>query len=152
MILLRLTVLTFAAALGTGAFSLAGAQTAADDPVTLSSADVPVASDAIPDWYQRFSGSESETGLDVWTGTTETDVQLNFPSSPRWNLQLGLTSREGEIGVPREEMWAGATYNITSRLSIGGSVGVGSDELGPGAEWGEQRLETGIRLQSAFKF
>ena len=137
----------------TGAFQLAGAQDSAkNDPISISSSETPVATDAIPDWYQRFSPNELNDIYDGRTGISERDVQLSIPSSSRWNLQLGLTSREGETGQPREEMWAGATFNITSRLSIGGAVGIGSDDLGPGAEWGEQQVETGIRLQSAFKF
>lgn len=150
---MRLLVLTFAGLLTTGAFQLAAAQDAVgDDALEIASAEVPVASDAIPDWYQRFTPGELENSYDAWSGTSESDVQLNLATGGRWNVQLGLTSREGDIGLPREEMWAGATYNITSRLSIGGAIGLGSDELGPGAEWGEQKLETGIRLQSAFKF
>lgn len=150
---MRFIMLTITFLLTTGAFQLSGAQEAAkDDPIAISSSEIPVATDAIPDWYQRFSSNDLSELYDARTGITERDVQLNIPSSSRWNLQLGLTTREGDIGQPREEMWAGATFNITSRLSIGGSVGVGSDDLGPGAEWGEQQFETGIRLQSAFKF
>ena len=150
---MRLAVLTLAAIVTTGAVSLAAAQTSADnDPIHISSAEVPVASDTIPDWYQRFSNDDIENDYVVLNGSSKSNVQLRLAPSPRWNLQLGLTSREGETGLPREEMWAGATYNITSRLSIGGSVGVGGDSLGPGAEWGQQQVETGIRLQSAFKF
>ena len=150
---MRVVMLTFAAFLMTGALQLAGAQESAkNDPVDISSSEIPVAVDAIPDWYQRFSPNDINEFYDGRTGASERDVQLNIPSSSRWNLQLGLTTREGETGQPREEMWAGATFNITSRLSIGGSVGIGSDDLGPGAEWGSQQVETGIRLQSAFKF
>lgn len=133
---------------------LAGAQEAVsgDDPVAIASTETPVASDAVPDWYQRFSSSDYRSEIAGWTGNSETDVQLNLTPTNRWNLQLGLTSRDGDTGLPREEMWAGATFNITPRLSIGGSVGVGSEDLGPNSKWGEQEFETGIRLQSAFKF
>ncbi len=110
-------------------------------------------SDVIPDWYQRFTVPEGvDDNNQEWAGVTQTDVQLNLLQSRRWNVQLALTSRDGDTGLPREEMWAGATFNITSRLSFGGAVGVGSEELGPGADWGEQEFEAGIRLQSAFKF
>jgi len=148
----RALMLTLGLFLATGSVSIAAAQNTSDsDPVRIASAEVPVASDAIPDWAQRFSTPDSNESYDVVSGRLKTDVKLQT-SNPRWNVNLGLTSRDGNLGQPREEMWAGATYNITSRLSIGGSVGVGGEDLGPGAEWGEQRLETGIRLQSAFKF
>lgn len=110
------------------------------------------ASDAIPDWYQRFSVPEAPGQNQEWAGITQRDVQLSLLQSRRWNVQLALTSREGETGLPREEMWAGANFNVTSRLSFGGAVGVGSDELGPGIDFGQQKFEAGIRLQSAFKF
>lgn len=131
---------------------LAIGQDVENDPAVISSADVPVASDAIPDWYQRFSTADLQNGIEDWTGQVENDVQFNLTPSARWNLQLGLTSRDNQVGLPREEMWAGATFNITPRLSFGGSVIVGSDELGPNAKWGDQELEAGIKLQSAFKF
>lgn len=137
----------------TSAASLAAAQDSKNEsPISISSTETPVASDAVPSWYQRFSGSDNDNNFADWTGLTERDIRLNLTSNPRWNVNLGLTSRDGDTGLPREEMWAGATYNITSRLSIGGAVGLGGEDLGPGAKWGEQKLETGIRLQSAFKF
>lgn len=149
----RLFVLTLLGFGATAAFSLAAAQdSASSDPVAIASADVPVAADAIPDWYQRFSDSDYENVVPEWTGRSETDVKIKLLESKRWNLQLALTSRDGDVGLPREEMWAGATFNITPRLSIGGAVGVGSDDLGLNAEWVQEEIETGIRLQSAFKF
>lgn len=150
---MRLIVLSFAMFMATGALTLAAAQTAeSQEAAKISAAEQPVASQSIPDWYQRFSTSDIDDGYANWTGRIETDVKLNLTANPRWNVNLGLTSREGDKSQTREEIWAGATFNITSRLSIGGAVGLGGDDLGPGAEWGEQRLETGIRLQSAYKF
>jgi len=150
---MRSLALILASALVTGVFSLAAAQDVAgvDDP-QFTAPSAPEATDAIPDWYQRFSVPEANADNLEWAGVTETDVQFNLLNSRRWRLDLSLTSREGDTGLPREEMWAGASFNVTRRLSIGGSVGVGTDDLGPGAEWSEQEFEAGIRLQSAFKF
>ena len=150
---MRFILLTLLSVTAAGMLLPAAAQDSASaDPVAIASANVPVASDAIPDWYQRFSESDYENAVPEWTGRSETDVNLKLLESKRWNLQLGLTSRDGDIGLPREEMWAGATFNITPRLSIGGSVGVGTEDIGLNGEWGQEQIETGIRLQSAFKF
>lgn len=143
--------------LATGAFSVATAQVQADaepGPITKVSPDeVPTAPEAVPDWYQRFSADDLNfSSSPAWTGSKENDVQLQLQSGRRWNLQLGLSSRDGDRGLRREEMWAGATYNITSKLSIGGSVGVESENFTVDGERTDQQFEPGIRLQSAYKF
>ncbi|MEO9970639.1 MAG: NtrZ family periplasmic regulatory protein [Hyphomonadaceae bacterium] len=107
---------------------------------------------AIPDWYQRFTFREGEAQNTVWTGASEHDVQYNWNKGERWQLQLAVTSREGDTGLAREQMEAGATFNITPRFSFGGSVSLGADDLNPGNVANQQQLETGIRLKSAFKF
>lgn len=107
---------------------------------------------AIPDWYQRFTFREGEAQRPVWTGASERDVQYNWNKGERWQLQLAVTSRDGDTGLAREEMEAGATFNITPRFSFGGSVSLGAEDLSPGNVGNQQQLETGIRLKSAFKF
>lgn len=107
---------------------------------------------AIPDWYQRFTFREGDAQRPVWRGTSERDVEYNWKKGERWQLQLALTSREGDVGLPREEMEAGATFNITPRFSFGGSVSLGAEELGPSGVGSQQQVETGVRLKSAFKF
>ena len=153
---MRVLTLIIAAGLMSGVATLAEAQTIApSDQAKLTSTKTPQAADAtdsIPDWYQRFSSTEGSEGLPEWVASSEHDMQLSLIQNRRWNVQLAMKSREGEIGLPREEMWAGASFNITSRLSIGGAVSVGAEDLGPTAEWGAQEVQTGIRLQSAFKF
>lgn len=106
---------------------------------------------AIPDWYQRFTFREGEAQRPVWTGASERDVQYNWNKGERWQLQLAVTSRDGDIGLAREEMEAGATFNITPRFSFGGSVRVGAEDLAPNGVL-EQQIETGVRLKSAYKF
>ncbi|MEL6209122.1 MAG: NtrZ family periplasmic regulatory protein [Pseudomonadota bacterium] len=108
--------------------------------------------DAVPDWYQRFTFNEGREERPAWLGAGERDVQVNLLENSRWKFRLGLKSREGETGLAREEMSAGATFNITPRFSIGGALSLGAEDFTPNGEWSEQELETGIRLQSAFKF
>jgi hypothetical protein len=129
---------------------------AAQDAERPDAPPLPIASSsssdaAIPDWYQRFTFREGEAQRPVWTGASERDVQYNWNKGERWQLQLAVTSREGDIGLAREEMEAGATFNITPRFSFGGSVRLGAEDLAPNAVR-DQQFETGIRLKSAFKF
>jgi len=120
-----------------------------DRPLPVASSS---SSDAvIPDWYQRFTFREGEAQRPVWTGASERDVQYNWNKGERWQLQLAVTSRDGDTGLAREEMEAGATFNITPRFSFGGSVRVGAEDLAPNGVT-DQQIETGIRLKSAFKF
>ncbi|MEM9669668.1 MAG: NtrZ family periplasmic regulatory protein [Pseudomonadota bacterium] len=110
---------------------------------------------AVPEWYQRFTFKDSIDTRPAWTGSeNDRDVEMTFIESRRWKLRLGLTSRDGATGLPREEMTAGATFNITPRFSIGGALSLGAEDFTPTGsnKFNEQELETGIRLQSAFKF
>ena len=122
------------------------------EPSVNSSTSLSGSDAAVPDWYQRFTFREGEAQRPVWNGVSEQDVQYNWNKGERWQLQLALTSREGDTGLAREEMEAGATFNITPRFSFGGSVRVGADDLDPRAVGNQQQIETGIRLKSAFKF
>ncbi|MEO1475872.1 MAG: NtrZ family periplasmic regulatory protein [Pseudomonadota bacterium] len=110
--------------------------------------------EAVPEWYQRFTFRDSLDARPAWTGSeADRDVEMTFIESRRWKLRLGLTTRDGQTGLPREEMRAGATFNITPRFSVGGAVSLGAEDFTPtGSKLSQQELETGIRLQSAFKF
>ncbi|MEL7129551.1 MAG: NtrZ family periplasmic regulatory protein [Pseudomonadota bacterium] len=151
---MRARILILAGLLGIGAV----APVAAQSSESISQPELPVrttadADVAVPEWYQRFTFRDGADNRQHIGGFTERDVELNWSQSQRLKLRLALTSRDGETGLPREEMSAGATFNITPRFSIGGALSFGAEDLTPGAgEWSEQQLETGIRLQSAFKF
>ena len=151
---MRLFALIFAGWMLTGAGLQATAQ---DESIEIDRMPVRTTADsdqAVPEWYQRFTfQNNSVDARPEWTGSDDDrDVQVTFAETRRWQLRLGLTSRDGSTGLPREEMSAGATFNITPRFSIGGAVSLGAEDLTPNGEWNEQELETGIRLQSAFKF
>lgn len=135
-----------------GAMVPAIAQDSADDQPHLPVRTSAQTDEAVPEWYQRFTFRDGNDSRTAWTGASERGVELSLLDSARWKLRLGLKSREGETGLPREEMSAGATFNITPRFSIGGALSLGAEDFSPKGEWSQQELETGIRLQSAFKF
>jgi hypothetical protein len=47
---------------------------------------------------------------------------------------------------------AEAEFRITPRISVGGELTIGANELDDTRQWEEQQIEAGIRLRSAFKF
>ena len=149
---MRVATLIFSGLFASGAFAFAAADEPVDERVRLPVQTTADSDQAVPEWYQRFTFRDGVEARPVWTGANERDVELSWAKNDRWQLKLALTSRNEETGLPREEMSAGATFNITPRFSIGGALSLGADDFTPNGEWKEQELETGIRLQSAFKF
>lgn len=150
---MRLATFILAGLTASGAFATATAQDALDERSRLPVQSTADTAAAVPEWYQRFTFRDGVDTRPDWTGADEDrDVELSWAKSDRWQLRFGITSRDGETGLPREEMSAGATFNITPRFSIGGAVSFGADDFRPDGDFDAQEIETGIRFQSAFKF
>jgi len=129
------------------------AQEAVDvSPVTLDAPKVSETELASPEWFNSFTKLSGGDESPIWQVRPERDVSLAWTKGARWSLNIDLTQRDDESPLPREEMRAGATFRLTPRISVGGELSVGAQELDNSAAWEEQQLETGIRLQSAFKF
>ena len=94
---------------------------------------------AEPDWFRKFNFTNEEFNTPVWENTPSQTFNLAWIQGDRWRLSLDLTSREAEI-------------RITPRLSVGGELTIGAEELNETAAWEDQEIEAGIRLRSAFKF
>lgn len=125
------------------------------DPISL---DMPMVSEteaATPEWYRQFTivapPTVADTSPTFQGGFTE-EFSLNFSEGDRWRFSIDLTTRSEDSLFPREEMSAGATFQITPRFSVGGDVSVGADELEDGSDLRGQDVETGVRLRSAFRF
>lgn len=121
-------------------------------PIELDAPKISETDVAEPDWFNSFTEFSGVDETAVWQSRPDRDVSLSWTKGTRWALSIDLKSRAEESPLPREEMRAGATFRITPRISVGGEVSVGTTELDDSAVWEEQQLETGIRLQSAFKF
>lgn len=117
------------------------------DAPTLSETKV-----AKADWYRQFIDRGEPDTRPMWQAEPTDDISVTFDNDRRWALNLELLSRPTTSPLPREEMQAGATFRITPRLSIGGEVTVGAEELDDTSRWEDQDIEAGIRLKSAFKF
>jgi len=112
---------------------------------------------AEPDWYEQFTFSTASRpdildGSAVWAAQPAKTFHLGWIKDDRWSLSVDLTTREDGSPLPREEMLAEAEFRITPRISIGGELSIGADELDDTANWDDQDIEAGVRLRSAFKF
>ncbi len=107
---------------------------------------------AEPDWFQKFSLNGANLDSPIWQSSPAQTFNLAWIKGDRWSLSLDLTSRgEGSL-LPREEMLAEAEFRNPPRISVGGELTIGAEELDDTAQWEEQEIEAGIRLRSAFKF
>lgn len=104
------------------------------------------------EWYRQFAQPKPADTHSVWQAAPTAEFSMQFGGNNRWQLSLDKLSRNGFSPLPREEMQAGATFRITPRLSVGGEVSVGADELNDASTWESREVETGIRLKSAYKF
>lgn len=139
--------------LSTMAFAvLAFPAQAQEDLLKLSAPTASEIEQAQPDWYQQFTFSADPTETPVWQAAPTKNLKLGWVKGERWNLTVDLTTRDEQSPLPREEMSAGANFFITPRLSVGGEVRFGANELKDTNAWQEQNVETGIRLRSALKF
>lgn len=107
---------------------------------------------AEPEWFQKFSFNSAQLSSPIWQTEPSQTFNLAWVKGDRWSLSLDLTSRDGGSPLPREEMAAEAEFRITPRISVGGELSIGAEELDDTAQWEEQEIEAGIRLRSAFKF
>lgn len=87
-------------------------------------------------------------------------LELLWKPGGKWGITLDLTSRADNQVLPREELAAGAYYQVTPRFRFGGGVTVKGDALSdsltkPGAtfrDFKDEVSETSVRIESAFSF
>ena len=80
-------------------------------------------------------------------------LALAWRPGSKWGITLDLTSRSSNDVLPREELSAGAYYQITPRFRFGGALSLNGDSIKSAAEgWREEDGEAGVRIESAFSF
>lgn len=84
-------------------------------------------------------------------------VELLWKPGAKWGITLDLTSRSDNQILPREEMSAGAYYQVTPRFRFGGGVTVKGDSLSssltdPRSDFKPDVAEATVRVESAFSF
>ncbi|MCG8443407.1 MAG: hypothetical protein MI723_16510 [Caulobacterales bacterium] len=102
------------------------------------------------EWRLRFSlgGPDEKVGLD-WTDDVRADETIEFATGSKWGLTLGFDGDDAPLDL--ESMRAGAFFNITPRMRIGGELSFSNPEEGlvPGETDGDAPE---VKLESAFKF
>ncbi|MEO0784588.1 MAG: NtrZ family periplasmic regulatory protein [Pseudomonadota bacterium] len=148
----------FTSLLAASAFALpamAQGEAVTVDPLEIDAPTLSETDAAVPDWYRQFTIAAPPETLEsnpaLQSGLTE-EFSFNFSEGTRWRFSIDLTTRPDDSVLPREEMSAGATFQITPRFSVGGDVSVGADELEDRSDWTGEDVETGVRLRSAFRF
>jgi len=102
---------------------------------------------ALP-WHQRFTVAPSEPHR-VW-GSRAQEFQLQ--AGGRWGVTLGYTELErAQDSIGLEDFSAGAFFDLSSRVRLGGQVRFTSPEEEIFGEEGENRVPV-IRFESAFRF
>ncbi|MEM1106833.1 MAG: NtrZ family periplasmic regulatory protein [Pseudomonadota bacterium] len=125
------------------------------DPLNIDAPTLAETEAATPDWYHQFTiaappDTTGETA--ALRNLPSQELSFNFNEGSRWQFSIDLTSRPSASALPREEMSAGAMFQVTPRFSVGGDVSVGADELEDRSDWSGEDVETGVRVRSAFKF
>lgn len=123
-----------------------------EDVLAVPAPSIAETDQAEPDWFQKFTFSSNDIESTIWQAEPAQSFNLAWVEGDRWSVSVDLTSRDERSPRPREEMSAGADFRITPRISIGGELRIGADELDANAYLQDEAVETGIRLRSAFKF
>ncbi|MEM9842698.1 MAG: NtrZ family periplasmic regulatory protein [Pseudomonadota bacterium] len=107
---------------------------------------------AQPEWFQRFSFNDTDLNGPVWDARPSQTFSLAWIKGDRWSLSFDLTSRDVDSPLAKEEMMAEAEFQITPRISVGGELTIGSQDIDDTIQLESEEIEAGIRLRSAFKF
>ena len=108
-------------------------------------------------WYRGYASKISDTSDSfTLTAPVETDnFGVTWKGSGRWGLTLDVTRRsESPVPVlPQEEIDAGAYFQVTPRLRLGGGIRFRGDDVTSANRWAEtDDRETDVRIGSAFSF
>ncbi len=105
-------------------------------------------------WIDRLSLNKGAERPVLPLAPIESDqLQLAWRPGGKWGITLDLTSREPNEVLPREELAAGAYYQVTPRFRLGGGVTLNGDSLSAAARgWQQKQGEAGVRIESAFSF
>ena len=81
-------------------------------------------------------------------------LELSWKPGGKWGITLDLTSRsDNSVLLPKEEVAAGLSYQVTPRFRFGGSVTLNGDSLSrPETDFKQEVDEAAVRLESAFSF
>jgi hypothetical protein len=124
----------------------------------------PVAPAATPQtaqapWYERFTfGSELREGANAWVPRGESTAAI-VDSRSRWGVTFGVSQEpRGALapraGQPATRASAGAFYQVSPKVRVGGAVTLPEDQLGVSAQRRNpnRTREPGVKIESAVRF
>ncbi|MBI1360232.1 MAG: hypothetical protein GC155_08100 [Alphaproteobacteria bacterium] len=79
-------------------------------------------------------------------------LDLAWRPGGKWGLTLDLTTRAPNDLLPREELQAGAYYQVTPRFRFGGGLTLKGESLSSPETWKQEQADTGVHIESAFSF
>jgi hypothetical protein len=106
-------------------------------------------------WYERFTfGSETAQGAPNWVPRSEPKVSLLLSPKSRWGLTVGPPAQTSRYlqSAPATSASAGAFYQVTPQLRVGGGVTLPTEQFTPGGRTERQEREPGVKLESSLKF
>jgi len=101
-------------------------------------------------WYRSFT--EDSDAFDV-TGQAllSEGSEVIVPAGSRWDLRFGLDSREVNEELRVDGLRAGAFFNITPRMRVGGELGYVAREDSPLLDRGESDAPQ-VKVESSLRF
>lgn len=106
-------------------------------------------------WYERFTYSHGPTETMTGLGPSDRVAQPSWSLSRRWGVTVdttraAATQRPDRPAEVADETAVGAFFQFTPSLRVGGEVSLRQAEAGAQPE--SQQDESGVRLESAFRF
>jgi hypothetical protein len=110
-------------------------------------------------WYERFTfGSELREGANAWVPRGESTSAV-VDSRSRWGVTFGVSQEPRaalapRAGQPTTRTSAGAFYQVSPKVRVGGAVTLPDEQLGVSAQRRNQNRtrEPGVKIESAVRF
>jgi hypothetical protein len=109
-------------------------------------------------WYERFTfGSELREGANAWVPRGESTAAI-VDSRNRWGVTFGVNQEPRAALAPRAgqsagQASAGAFYQVSPKLRVGGAVTLRDEQLNAAQRRGQSRTrEPGVKIESAVRF
>jgi hypothetical protein len=114
----------------------------------------PSSTRATTPWYEQFSlGGPQAQDPNRWSGSqSRASVRVTPNQQSRWAVQVDVNDRDRTQLRQQQSVAAGAYYNFTPRIRVGGEVSFSSTPNQDLARTAPDAGEAGVRVQSAFRF
>jgi hypothetical protein len=126
---------------------------------TRATSVAPASQAAQAPWYERFTfGSELREGANAWVPRGESRTSAVVDSRSRWGVTFGINQEARAALAPRTgqstaRASAGAFFQVSPQIRVGGAVTLPDDQLGILRNRDEKKpREPGVKVESAIRF